>query len=194
MKILLFSLLALLLAACNLTPEAASVITSVPAETSNTSASPAPGSDLTQTHTDTVLGIQFNYPAGWIIADGNKEGDLIQLYSPTALTPQPGRVDVTPDMTKIEFMRLTPQNPYSTVEQFIEFHKQPGGASGSMVAEVNRMTLGGDLPAARLLSRGGMAGDVPIVVFEVGEELVSIAGYGDASRFDEIVGTIRRTE
>jgi hypothetical protein len=193
-KALLFCLTALLLAACNLTPEAApSANATTPPESVTSSGSPVPAGDLTQTHTDSLMGISFHYPAGWIIDGSNPPGDMIQLYSPTAMTPQPKQGEgYSDDQTKIEFVKLPAGSPYSTIDGYIEFYQEGGDSTSGTLEVVNRMTLGGDIPAARLQFTGAMAGNVPVVILELNGALVSVAGYGDVSRFDEVLGTLRR--
>jgi hypothetical protein len=132
-----------------------------------------------------------------MIDAANPPGDLIQLYSPSALTPEPGRVEgYRSDQTKIEFIKIHPGSPYKTIDEFITFNQQQeGGANPGTLEVLNRLMLDGDIPAARLQFTSDNTGEVfAQMIFELNGALISAAGYGDISRFDEILGTLKHVD
>jgi hypothetical protein len=149
--------------------------------------------DLTQTHIDMVLGMAFDYPSGWFIE--GRPGELIQLYS-ERVNQLGDSQGYPPDATKIEFIVGSERDVYQTIGDYLNFHRQPehqNGPGGRMISE-ELVTLPSGFPAAKVSFTGGMAGDtiIPSMVVEVRGRLVHVTCYGDTSRFDEIIATLRK--
>ena len=148
--------------------------------------------NLPLVHIDNGLGIEFNYPESWRI-EGNP-GDLIQLYSPPSNSPNPRPQGggFPEDETKIEFIANHPGNPYQTLDEWITFQEQPQQGPGGQVLFIERVTLPSGILAVRSAFGQQLDGsEIPSLVIEHNGRLILIAGYGDTTRFDEVVNTIR---
>jgi hypothetical protein len=178
--------------ACNVSEEASETATPPTADAANVTPQTSGGSDLPQTHTDSALGIAFDYPEGWRI-EGNP-GDLIQVLSPpgSGNSPRPQGDGFPEDETKIEFIASNPNNPYSNIDEWIAFSEQPSQGPGGDLLFADTLTLPSGISAARGAFGTELDGsENPVLVIEHDGRLIIITGFGDTARFDEVVNTIR---
>ena len=186
-RLLILPLLAFL-GACNLAGQSA------PAPTTELSTpTPEPASapaSLPQTHVDDVLGFAVDYPEGWW-TDG-QAGTLLQIFSAGYTPSEGGRMGFPDDHTKIEFIPGHPGDSRSIEQRIADMRAEPDGPGGSIVSEA-QITLQSGLTAHRLTMTGGMGGDTmrPVLLVVINGRILQVAGYGETSRFDEIVRTLR---
>jgi hypothetical protein len=191
-RLYLFVGFALIVAAlaCNVSEDTSENTTLPTAE--NVTPLPSTSSDLPQTHTDSALGIAFDYPEGWRI-EGNP-GDLIQVFSPPGSgdNPRPQGDGFPEDETKVEFIANHPGNAYQTIDEWIAFSQQPSQGPGGDLLFSEKLTLQSGIPAARAAFGQQVDGsENPVLAIEHNGRLILITGFGDTARFDEIVNTIR---
>jgi hypothetical protein len=144
------------------------------------------------THTDASLGIAFDYPEGWRIE--GTPGDLIQVFSPPGSgdNPRPQGDGFPEDETKIEFILSNPGNPYQNIDEWIAFSEQPSQGPGGSLISSEKLTLPSGIPAARgTFGNRPDGSETPTLVIEHNGRLIIITGFGDTTRFDEVVNTIR---
>lgn len=188
MKLSGFVLLVMGLAACSL--GTASQPSGVTEDTTANDESVTPGADMTQIHTDDVLGISITYPAGWYVE--GTAGSLIQIYSPQTNStplPRPQGGGFPSDRTKVEIIAGHPGDSRSLDQQLADTRAQSDGPGGQLAWE-RPLELPG-MRAIRYQLVGGAGGDVPAIIIDYNGQILHVAGYGDTTRFDEITSTLR---
>jgi hypothetical protein len=171
------------LAACNLSATATKV--PEPTAASDTGIDPVENT-LTETHVDSELGLAIDYPAGWRI-EGHP-GELVQIFSPlpSNYTPHPGGEPFPADQTKIE---IIPQHSGDSrsIAQIIADLYTDVASRGDRIEVEEPQTLASGLEGMRLQYSTG----IPLFLTEINAQILYVAGYGDVSRFNEIVNTLR---
>ena len=170
--------------ACNLSSDGS--------DDADTPSTPTQESGLPQTHTDADLGIAFDYPDGWRVE--GTPGELIQVFSPPGSgdNPRPQGDGFPDDETKIEFIPSHPGNPFQTIDEWIAFSEQPSQGPGGSLVSSEKLTLPSGIPAARgTFGNRPDGSENPVLAIEHNGRLILITGFGDTTRFDEVVNTIR---
>jgi len=140
-----------------------------------TAAPPSTPLALTETYTDTTLGLALDYPAGWrvdAVADG-----FVHLYAPTPYTSTVGVVRY-------------PQPSGATMDTVLDGVLQ--GGEGPRVTHRQTLTVGGQ-PAVQVFfgPPEDWRPDTVILVAGPAGDWWTIYGRGELAIFHQIVGTLR---
>ncbi len=156
----------------------------------NSSLAP-PLADLTETYTDSELGFAVDYPAGWRVEA--QPGVLLQIFSPLPPdhTPQPrSQGEGFPaDQTKLEFIPHHPGDARS-IEQVVADMQANRETPSGAVASAQQITLPDGISGWRVAMESGVVS----LILDVNGRILYASGYGDLSRFDEVMNTVRLTQ
>ncbi len=182
----LILLVAATLSACNMNASSDGTANTNP--TAENSSLAQPLADLTETYTDSVLGFAVDYPAGWRVEA--RPGELIQIFSPVPpdYTPPPrSQGEGFPaDQTKFEFIPQHPGDPRSIEQVVADMQANQDTPSGA-VASAQQITLPGGISGWRVEMESGIVS----LILDVNGRILYASGYGDVSRFDEVMNTLR---
>jgi hypothetical protein len=138
-----------------------------------------------QTYLNTTLGIEVDYPAGWLLESA---GDTAILWS-----RRPARVGVggvPSDVAKIDIS--SESNSTLTLEELVARQKQGVAEVNGKILSEEEWTLAGGLRAVRM-SVSAIGDSVTLMTVVNGHPVV-LTGFGDVSRFDEVARSVRLSQ
>jgi hypothetical protein len=180
-RLILLALLVVSVAACSMTsdPDTPTVEIIVP--------TPTPPNTLT--YVDEVVGFAIDYPADWWIEA--TPGEILQIYS-AGFELGVGSGGFPPEHTKIELMVARPGEGGDLEQDIADSRPTSEDESlGIRIVSEGRISLAGDVPAYRREFVDGMGIQKPSLITVIHGRSLWVSVYGDSSRFDEIVLTLR---
>ena len=174
-------------------PVAATSPTPTPAATrAPTTATPAATPTLrplptgkTQTYRNSGVGYEVDYPGDWLIDARSEASGLVIMWS--RRVNGPGTDGVPDDVVKIDF--VNPAAPVQTLDEFVAWEKQIIADASHTVLDEKMVHLPSGLSAMQLHVSG--MGEALVLLTMVNHHPLGVAGYGDLSRFNAVVETLR---
>jgi hypothetical protein len=139
----------------------------------------------TQTYHNTIVGFELDYPMGWIIDTSNEASGTIILWS--RKVEGPGVDGVPADVAKIDI--VNPEVSVKSLDELVTWEEQIIADASNVVVSETRLQLSSGLAAVFL--QGSQAGELTALLTVVNDQPLIIAGFGDVSRFMDIVQTLR---
>ena len=191
LRTLLILILAFAVTGCNLssdeTPPTSSPVVNNPEST--------PGDDMTETYTDALSGIAFDYPTGWTVSPPPPEDAVayaITLASYNFLDPNaPGVGGLPPGVTKVDVTFAAPGSTIADVRDQLE--TDISGGFVTLIDEQER-TFGNDVPGLFIHGQDTFNTEFTQIIREVGGRTVQITQYGDGDALELIASTMRLLE
>ena len=154
-------------------------ITTMPVPT----ATPVPAN--IQTYHNTVVGFELDYPTGWLIDTRNEASGTVILWSRKV----EGRgIDGVPaDVAKIDI--VNPAVSAKSLDELVTWEEQIIADASNTVVHKTQLQLPNGPAAVHL--QGAKAGELTALLTLVNNQPLIIAGFGDVSRFMDIVKTLR---
>jgi len=188
LRIMLILILAFTAAGCNLssdeTPPTSSPVVENPTA--------APGDDATETYTDTLSGIAFDYPAGWTVSPPPPEDAIsyaITLASYDFLDPNaPGVGGVPPGVTKVDVVFSPPGSTTADVRDQLE--TDISGGFVTLLDEQER-TFGDEIPGLFIHGQDTFNTEFAQIIREIDGRAVQITQYGEGDALEMIATSMR---
>ena len=148
-----------------------------------TTATPVP--ENIQTYFNTVIGFELDYPTGWIIDTSNAASGTVTLWS--RKVEGLGVDGVPAGVAKIDI--VIPAVSVRSLDELVTWEEQIiADASDPVVQETQLQLPNGQ---AAMYLQGVKAGVLTTLLTLVNNQPLIIAGFGDVSRFMDIVQTLR---
>lgn len=138
-----------------------------------------------QTYRNTVVGFELDYPTGWIIDTGNESSGTVILWSKKV--EEPGVDGVPADVAKIDI--VNPAVSVNSLDELVTWEEQIIADASNTGVHETQVQLPSGLAAVFL--QGAKAGELTALLTLVNNQPLIIAGFGDVSRFMDIVKTLR---
>jgi hypothetical protein len=153
------------------------------------------------TYTDTVSGLAFDYPAGWILNDLSEEQKQnAMIYTVTLrsmqVTPTPKQQEGLPEgMTAIDISinKNGPKTLGQAVDERRAAAATPDNGTPAKITVDEDWPLRGGLPAHRLMMTVGPGQRVTEVITMIQGHMVLVSGQGDQALFNAIAASLRET-
>jgi hypothetical protein len=144
-----------------------------------------PTSINTQTYHNTVVGFELDYPLGWVIDTSNEASGTVILWSKKV--EGPGIDGVPADVAKIDI--VIPAVSVRSLDEVVTWEEQIIADASNTVVHETQLQLPNGLAAMYL--QGVKAGELTTLLTLVNSQPLIIAGFGDVSRFMDIIQTLR---
>ncbi len=158
-----------------------SLVTTTPMPAPTTTPVPA----NIQTYHNTVVGFELDYPIGWLIDTSNEASGTIILWSKKV--EGPGVDGVPADVAKIDI--VNPAVSVRSLDELVMWEEQIIADASNTVVHETQLQLPNGLAAVFL--QGSKAGELTALLTLVNNQPLIMAGFGDVSRFMDIVQTLR---
>ena len=180
-------LLALLLAAC--TPQAAP--TPLPsAQVSTSVATPSPTLFFeAATYRDPQAGIELDYPASWILLDGETQsrGSYVQIAS---WDPGPNGISSIPEGGSVLQITIYLWEPTGDLDARVNIRRNNFVDSGNQILAEEELSLNGERAVRfRLLATDGS--EALFYLLALGERYLELSGTGDLLTLDAAMRSLR---
>ncbi|MCC6616770.1 MAG: hypothetical protein IT320_25070 [Anaerolineae bacterium] len=149
---------------------------------------------MTETYTDTLSGIAFDYPAGWTVSPpppADAVAYAITLASYDFLDPNaPGVGGLPPGVTKVDVAFSAPGSTVAEVRDQLE--TDISGGFVTLIDEQQRTF--GDTPALFIRGQDTFNTEFTQIIREIGGRAVQITQYGDGDALELIASSMRVVE
>ncbi len=147
--------------------------------------SAAPASANWQTYLNTTLGIEVDYPAGWML-ESSRDDVILWFRCPARV----GIDGVPGDVAKIDIS--SELDSTLTLEELVARQKQGVAEVNGKILSEEEWTLAGGLRAVHM-SVSAIGDNVTLMTVVNGHPIV-LTGFGDFSRFDEVARSLRLSQ
>ncbi len=157
----------------------------------STDASSEAAAGTTTTYAD--AGYTFDYPSSWTILGDPQQGTRGSILQLVSWTPAPGAsTDETPAGGSRMDVALLDWDPKNDLAAYVAIRKQAWTASGMTIDAEETLMLPGEHPAMRfLVTAVGSDAQSLILLTTVGEQYLTLNGYGDIPTIDAIAQTLQ---
>ena len=138
-----------------------------------------------QTYHNTVVGFELDYPTGWIIDTSNAASGTVTLWS--RKVEGPGVDGVPADVAKIDI--VIPAVSVKSLDELVTWEEQIIADTSNTIVHETQLQLTNGQAAGFL--QGTKADEQTALLTLVNNQALTIAGFGDVSRFMDITLTFR---
>ncbi len=128
------------------------------------------------------MGFAFNYPEGWQVTGEGSDPIILTSFEPE----ENGQGGIDPDQTKIDFV---PEE--GSVEERAAAQREAIEEGGGEIRQDVDFELPGGYSAVRIQYAMEDGQEQVVVITEVEDQPLLIAGYGNLLLFDQIINTLR---